>query len=832
MKSPHPLFVQPCRAVETSIQNLISEMSLEEKIQLLGGDPSTSQGGNTFGVPRLGIPSLKMADASVGVHWWTDRSTTYPASICLAASWDEELARRAGGALGKDAVARGIHILLGPGVNIYRSAVCGRNFEYFGEDPALAARTAIGFIEGLQARGVCATVKHFALNFQEYDRHHTSSDADERTMREVYFPAFEAAVCEAGCGAVMTAYNPVNGAHASENEFLIRQVLKEEWGFEGLVMSDWISTYSAVNAANAGLDLEMPEAKWMTPGHLLPAVRNGLVSVEKIDDKVRRLLRLMFCFGWLNREQQDATIPLEDEETAAIALEIAKRGSVLLKNERGVLPVVPSRGKKIALIGPHAAMTPIGGGGSAYNKPWRKISILEGMEKIHGAEAVLHSRGLPEDNSKTVYEASRFLTPDGSEGILVEYFNNLFWEGEPVAAFVERTIHSRWTEGLPEGVDPACFSVRWRGRLPLEGEVSVLLYQWFAAPFRVTLGGERIFDILDGADCKPQRVGRKFRAGEQPDVEVLYRGSGKGEGASFGWEISQGERLRSEAINLARRADVVLFCGGHSDLSEGEAFDREFSIPAEQEELLMDVAEANPNTVVVLSAGGNVDMRNWIDKVSGLLMIWYGGQEVGTAVAEIVSGLANPSGKLPATFEKTPEDRSSWSCYADQDGDKRVLLSDGVFCGYRHHDRNGVPPLFPFGFGLSYTSFELSQLALSASEEGEVRVDVSFQVKNIGDCAGHEVVQLYVSDLACSLPRPVKELKKFESIFLSPGESRVVHWSLHFRDFAFFHPDRGRWEVEAGEFLLSVGTSSRDLPLQGSASIRQDAFRVPGVGRS
>ena len=309
MKSSYVHFTPPCAEIEARIEAMLEKLTLEEKIEMLGGQQNPQLDGNTYGNARVGIPSLKMADASVGVHWFTDCSTTYPATIALAATWDRELAYRAGAALGRDARARGIHILLGPGVNIYRSPLCGRNFEYLGEDPYLAAESAVGFIRGLQDQGVSATVKHFAVNNQEYERNKVSSDVDERTLREIYLPAFRAAVEVAGAGAVMSAYNLVNGRHCSEHDVLLRQILKGDWGFQGLVMSDWGSTYSAVGAANAGLDLEMPTAVWLNCRHLLPAVQDGLVAPEVIDDKVRRLLRLMLCFGWAHHPQQDCRHP-------------------------------------------------------------------------------------------------------------------------------------------------------------------------------------------------------------------------------------------------------------------------------------------------------------------------------------------------------------------------------------------------------------------------------------------------------------------------------------------------------------------------------------------
>ena len=815
MKSQHPQFTPPSPAIDARVDALLSRLSIEEKIDLLGGQPDATQGGNTFGNSHAGIPPLKMADASVGLHWWTDRSTTYPATIALAATWDRDLAYRAGAALGRDARARGIHIVLGPGVNLYRSPLCGRNFEYLGEDPYLASESVVGFIRGLQDQGVSATVKHFAVNFQEYERNKVSSDLDERTLREMYLPTFQAAVKTAGTGAVMTAYNLVNGVHCSEHRELIRQILKDEWGFQGVVMSDWISTYSAVEAANAGLDLEMPTALWLNREKLLPAVRDGRVPLAVIDDKVRRLLRLMLCFGWMDHPQQDASIPVEDPATAAVALEVARRGCVLLKNANNLLPLDLGKGQVIAVIGPNAATTPINGGGSAYNKPWRTISILDGLKNEFGADRVRHCVGVRLDAAETAYGAARFLTPDGQPGLVAEYFNNLTCEGAPVVRCVEPRIQQRWGTGpIASGVDAGRFSVRWTGVIRPERTGPHMFHQWFMGWFRVRVGDKVIFDMLDGATLKSPRVMLQLEAGHDYPVEVLYQRIGADNGACVGWEFWDRSREVAAAVQLARAADVVVFCGGYTDQSEGEGSDRDFAIMPEQEELLLALAEANPRVVVVITAGGNVDMRRWLDRVPALLYAWYPGQEGGTAIAEILSGAVNPSGKLPATFERALADRSSWDCYHDADRDLRVRLTDGVFSGYRHHDRTGVAPQFPFGFGLSYTTFAYENLRLAPALRAGETLAVHFDVVNTGARAGTEVAQLYLHDCEAAVPRPVKELKGFAAVTLQPGERRTVHLELDETALRFFCPQRRTWVAEAGDFEVLIGASAAEIRLR------------------
>jgi beta-glucosidase len=380
-----------------------------------------------------------MADGPMGVHWWCDASTAYPALIAAAASFDSELWYELGRALGRDCRARGVHILLAPGVNIYRGPFCGRNFEYAGEDPFLSARFGVQYIRGLQDQGVAATVKHFAVNFMEYARHTASSDLDERTLHEIYLPAFKAAIIEAGSGALMTAYNLVNGIHCSEHSGLILDILKREWKFDGVAMSDWLSTYSVAPAANAGLDLEMPTAEMFTAANLKRALDAGEVSLATIDDKVRRLLRLAVCFGWLDHPQKDESIPYDDPETAKVALEVARRGIVLLENERDFLPLDPAVPRTIAVLGPYAHPAVFGGGGSSFTPPHRAISLLEGLRQLAPNAEILHASGPDPNPQRGVFASSVFECAEG-KGLVAEYFDNNHLEGRWSAAWTNASI--------------------------------------------------------------------------------------------------------------------------------------------------------------------------------------------------------------------------------------------------------------------------------------------------------------------------------------------------------------------------------------------------------
>jgi beta-glucosidase len=449
------------KRVEARVEAILARMTLDEKLDYIGGDRSFY----VRAVPRLGLPALRMADGPIGVRNYGP-STAYAAGIALAASWDVDLAGRVGAMIGRDARARGVHFLLGPGVNIYRAPMCGRNFEYFGEDPLLAARMTVAYINGVQTQGVAATVKHFMANNSELDRHHTSSDIDDRTMREIYLPTFEAAVREAHVGAIMDAYNLVNGVHMTQHDALNNQLAKREWGFDGVMMSDWDATYDGVAAANAGLDLEMPSGKFMNRATLGPAIKDGRLSVATIDDKVRRILRTAVRFGWLDRDQTDHDWPLYSQEGRKLALESARASMVLLKNQGDLLPFDKAKVRSVAVIGPDAYPAVPVGGGSAQVRPFAAVSFVQGLaEHLAGSATVTWSRGVVPLTD--VFEQSEFVTATGEHGergLSGEYFDNPALSGAPVLVRRDEHVSFTWDRPnnwpTPRGKD---VSARWTG---------------------------------------------------------------------------------------------------------------------------------------------------------------------------------------------------------------------------------------------------------------------------------------------------------------------------------------------------------------------------------
>jgi beta-glucosidase len=799
--------------VESRVEALVSKMTLDEKLTLIGGINDFF----TQAIPRLGIPELRMSDGPLGVHDYGP-TTAYPAGIALAASWDTDLAKRVGASMGQDARARGVNFVLAPGMNIYRAPMNGRNFEYFGEDPFLAARMAVAMIEGIQGQGVIATAKHYAANNQEYGRMDHSSDVDERTLREIYLPAFEASVKEGKVGAIMDAYNLVNGVYMTENGYLNNVILKKEWGFNGIVMSDWGATHDGIAAAKGGLDLEMPSGQFMNKATLLPAIQRGEVSVAEIDDKVRRILRKAIEFGFYDREQTEPAIPLYSQKGREVALEEARSGMVLLKNENSILPLDKKKIKTIAVIGPDAYPAVVGGGGSSLTKPFNSVSYLEGISNYVGENGrVLYTTD--DASLDEIVDATDFVTsPGGSKGLTGEYFNNDSLQGAPALVRTDEKIGFHWGEGSYTDNGPVDrFSVRWTGYfIPLSDDD----YKFYVSAddgVRLYLNDDRVIDDWQRHAETLDTYATHLDKGKPYKIRLEYFEAVGTATARFG--ISAATKALGKATKaLVAKADAVVLCVGFDPSSEGEGGDRTFALPGGQDSYIQQIVSLNKNVVVVLTAGGNVDMTKWIDSVPALIHAWYAGQEGGTALAQILFGKVGPSGKLPASFEQKWQESAAFDSYYPKKGDKHVAYKEGVFSGYRHFDRSAVKPLFPFGFGLSYTKFQYSDLVVAPGNARDVNapVSVSFRIKNVGAREGAEIAELYVGDAHASVPRPVKELKGFAKVNLRPGESRQVLLKLDRRAFSFFDVSRHDWIAEPGEFAILVGSSSAKMELHGT----------------
>ncbi len=666
--------------IEARIEDLLRHMTWAEKIALMSGQDKW----RTAAIERLGIPALIMTDGPHGVRnevapgRTTGPTTAFPTGVSLAASWNPELVERVGAALGEETRGMGCDVLLGPCVNIVRHPLAGRNFESYSEDPCLAGQIGAAWVRGVQSRGVGASLKHFACNNQETERMRGNSVVDERALREIYLAHFQRIVQEARPWTVMCAYNRLNGAYCSENAHLLREILKGEWGFDGVVVSDWGANHTIAESARGGLDIEMPGPPKYYGNLLEEAVYTWQVEKEAVDDAARRVLRLLARVGKLGPRDAPAG-SVNTPEHQALAREAAEEAITLLKNERGVLPLSPRALHSLAVLGPNATCGVVSGGGSSYVEPPYRVSPLEGLQAR-----------------------------------------------------------------LPEG------AIRYE-----EG------------------------------------CGHKV----QPD---------------------EARATIAQAVDAARKAEVAVILAGYPDRYETEGADRpDLGLTGHQDELIQAVAAANPNTVVVLNVGAPVAMP-WLESVVAVVLAYYPGLENGNAVARVLLGEVNPSGKLPVTFPKRLEDTPA---YINYPGGREVRYGEGMFVGYRYYDARDVEPLFPFGHGLSYTSFTYSDLRLPATVQPGEPVQVAVTVTNSGNRPGKEVVQLYLHNVDTGLPGPIKALKRFAKVELQPGEARQVSWTLDERDLAFYNPVRQGWVVEPGSWEVLVGSSSRDIRVVGTLAL-------------
>ena len=697
-QAPHPL----TPAEQQKVEALVQRMSTEEKLDYIGGT-----GFAIRAVPSVGLPALEMSDGPYGTRSNAGLpSTTYAAGIGLAATWDRDLAAKEGGAIGRDARARGVHFMLGPGVNIYRSPRNGRNFEYYGEDPYLASEMAVGYITGMQKQGVSATIKHYLANNSEFLRHDSDSIVDERTLREIYLPTFEAAVKRAHVGAIMDSYNLINGAHATQNDYFNTEIVRRNWGFTGIMMSDWGATYDGVAAANNGLDLEMPDGHFMNRATLLPALAAGTVQQRTIDEKVRRILSTAQSFGWLDsgRQQRDTSIPLYDSQNNAVALQTARESIVLLKNQGGLLPLPKTSGKTILVVGPNAFPGMPVGGGSAGVVPFRLISPMEGIQQI-AAEAgstVTYDEGVLSLQQLARETHFKTAATGGQDGLLSETFPNPNLTGAGAQGLL-RAIDSgggnRWS-GEGEALDGTPVTKNESGTAGTASDRDQPRSHRITGFYNAEAAGPYLLAVSNGGEGTGNRVyvdgqlvidnWHVLRAFE-PHV-TLPLAAGVHKLVVETWQGDQYEpRLRiallpeEKAVSetakaLAAKADYVVVCAGFQTSlkveSEGEGGDRTFDLPYGQDALIRSMAAANPHTVVALTTGGNVDSTRWVDGVPALLENWYGGQSVGRALAEVLFGNVNPSGHLPVSFERRAEDNPTFANYYPRGHGVRHLRSE------------------------------------------------------------------------------------------------------------------------------------------------------------
>ncbi len=815
-----PLYKEARAPLEQRLDDLFGRLTQEEKLALLGGTGFTTQP-----IPRLGVPAMAMADAGQGVRGGEDSTmgpaTAFPAGVVMASTWDTNLIRQIGQAIGEEARNKGsgVQVLLGPAVNIHRSPLGGRNGEYFSEDPFLAARLAVAYIQGLQRNGLSACIKHYACNNQETDRNDVNAIVGERALREIYLPAFEAGVKEGKVFSLMSSYNVVNGHHASANPYILTEILKKEWGFDGLVMSDWGGVHET-GAVQAGNDLEMPTGDNMSVTKLKAALTSGRVTQAAVDDSVHRILRTIIRVGLLDGPMQPDAIKVNSTAHRQIALEGAEQGIVLLKNRGNVLPLDRSQIKSIAVIGRTAVKMQVDALGSPEVQPLHTVEMLDGIKAKAGHDIKVTYAAAGTDGE--LLPASVITPPDdvSRHGFQTEYFKNRNLQGPPALVRVEGTIDLQNPRLPMPGFPANDFSVRWTGKLvaPVDGRY-VLTFTGDDG-FRIYLDGKLLMDRWAEQAATTVSSPADLQAGKTYDLRVEYFQAGGDYTARLDWQLPQ-KTPYAEAVAIAKKSDAAIVCVS-TRREEGEGNDRpSMDLPGDQAALIRAVAAVNQNTIVVLNNGTPVTMNDWLPDVPAVVEAWLPGQEGGTALAAILFGDVNPSGKLPDTLAAQRNDYSDTGNFPGHD--HQVNYAEGIYVGYRHFDQAGIQPPFPFGHGLSYTTFGYDHLQLSQpalAPDGSITASVD--ITNTGKRAGAEVVELYLRALHPKIDRPVRELKGFTKVALQPGETKTVQFNIQPRDLAYFDVSGHQWKADAGDYEVEVGASSRDLRQKSALQLNAD----------
>jgi beta-glucosidase len=821
---PFEIYRDTRAPIDSRVDDLMRRVSQAEKLSLLGGTGFTTQP-----IARLGVPPMAMVDAGQGVRGGMDSTqgpaTAFPCGAAMGSTWDVELLHRLGEAIGEEARNKGTgsQVLLGPAVNIHRTPLGGRNGEYVSEDPFLTARLAVAYIQGMQDTGVAACIKHFACNNQEHERFEVNATVGERALREIYLPAFEAGVKEGKVWTLMSSYNKVNSLHASANPALLTDILKREWGFDGLVMSDWGGVHEA-GVVQAGNDLEMPTGYFMSVSNLTAAIASGRVTQAAVDDSVRRILRTVVRTGLLDGPMKLDASKVNSPEHARVAYEVAAKGTVLLKNQEGVLPLERAKVKSIAVVGEPARKLQLGALGSPEVKPLKAARLLDELQRAGGKDVAI--RYVPAGREGELMTAAWVRTPDSNAvpGFRAEYFKNEKLEGAPALARVEPEINIEQRGSPAPGIEPDHFSVRWTGRLSIPATGKYQLSFTADDGCRLYVDDKLVLERWSLGRAEAKRAEVEFEAGKTYAIRAEFFQAGGDCVARLNWQPTS-QPAYAEAVAAAKAAEVAVVCVSTLG-TEGEGSDRPaFELPDEQAALIRAVAAANPRTIVLLNTGTPVEFKDWIDQAPAALECWFPGQEGAAAVADILFGQVNPSGKLPDTFAVARHDYPDAQNYP---GRKReVNYAEGLYVGYRYFDKAGIRPVFPFGHGLSYTSYTYSNLRLSSTNLARGGVTVSVDIANTGKREGEEVAQLYLQDLSPRIDRPARELKGFARVALKPGEKKTVTFGLTPRSAAYFDVASHQWKADAGDYEAQAGPSSRELPLRGTLTLGQTYTEQP-----
>ncbi|MEN8230846.1 MAG: glycoside hydrolase family 3 C-terminal domain-containing protein [Bacteroidota bacterium] len=821
----------------------MKQLTLEEKAGFMSGETMWY----LQEIPRLGIPKLQVTDCGHGVTVILDENddysgcaTSFPTAVGQAATWDRELIRKMGGALGRETRATGSGVLLAPMVNIHRIPVGGRNYETYSEDPYLTGTLAAAFIDGVQGEGTGTVIKAVTANNQQHEQDELAAKMPKRVLHEIYLEQFRIAISQSDPWGIMTAYNGIalpgvndgKPLPTSESAYMIKEVIKGEWNYQGFVVSDWRAVVSS-KSVTAGVDIEMPgPGKFMDTGHMLQAMKDGLMDEEGINEAARRYLRSIVKTGVLDVPKKELSSEHDTPRHHTIAREVAEGSIVLLKNQGGILPLDREKVKNIAVFGPNAEEARLGGGGSASVSACHTVSPLKGLRAVFEEKSeITFIEGAGISGDLPVVSGDYLWVEDENgklvNGLRAEYFDGANLQGEVQCSRIDDKIDFSWGWAAPcDKVTKNGYSARWSGKLkaPETGNYRIGV-SGNEAGIRLYIDGKRVVDAWGVPENEitearfnsiNESVEVSMTEGSYHDIVVEFHKKMNRNTVRLEWAIPGKKSPIIDAVNLAEKSEIAIVFAGLSNLIEGGTNDKgehgvgDMGLPGSQDELIAAVAKANPNTIVVLINGTPLEMP-WIDDVAAVVEAFYPGQEGGDAIANILSGAVNPSGKLPDTFGKKLNDYLSMKYYPGDVEKGIVEYGEGLKVGYRQFDDDNIEPLFPFGFGLSYTTFELNNLIVEKrGEEVLVKVDVT----NAGKVAGAEVVQVYVGDIESSVYRPEKELKGFEKVMLKPGETRTVSMELDNYAFSFYSEEKSNWVIEPGEFIILVGNSSRNIKLK------------------
>ncbi|MBV12751.1 MAG: glycosyl hydrolase family 3 [Flavobacteriaceae bacterium] len=807
-----------------NIDDLIDELTLEEKVSLLSGFNSWYSNK----IERLSIPSIKMSDGPNGVRGDSTSNKTsacFPSPILMGATWNSALMKKVGIALGQEAKDKDVDVLLGPTINIHRHPIGGRHFESYSEDPVLTANLAKNYVKGVQSMKVAACIKHFIANDTEYQRHTVSSNVDERTLREVYLLPFETCIKEGNAKSVMSAYNKLNDIYCSSHKELLIDILKEEWNFDGYVVSDWGAALETIENANGGLDMEMPGPGGTWGEKLIVEIKQGNVDENLVNDKVKRILSIANFSGRFKSPKNEKEKEDNRLDHQKLIRQVASEGMVLLKNQN-FLPLKKESINTIAVIGPNAKYSQIIGGGSASLKPHYEVHPLEAIKNFTKDSSVIHyAKGahtykyLPKFNKNLFKNTSGFLVEYFEEEINKNNFissevldGNKFWVFDGFAKEIinksekPNTIVKFSCEYQPDISGEHEFEVFAIGRSRLKIDDIEIIDNWTN-----TEPGEAFFSMAS----KPKRSKQNLIRGQIYKIEIEYHFFGRFPAIQFGCKAPDPHNLLKEAKEVAKKSDVVILIVGTNSDWETEGNDREdIELPANQNQLVEEVLKANKNTLIVINSGAPISMP-WLKNSPAVIQSWFGGQEHGNALSDIIFGQVNPSGKLPTTFPVCLEDTPAYDSYPGEN--LQMDYKEGLLVGYKWYEKKKKAPLFPFGHGLSYTEFNYENLVIEDIKSHNLKC--SLNISNIGYMDGYEIIQCYVSYLDNDQNEPVKTLQAFDKVLIKKGETSKVDFILNYRNFSFWNTELKKWDVKKGNYRLLIGSSSEQIHLEEDFSL-------------